>query len=201
MITRITATLLIFSLSWLFAAPSQFILHNDEVVLQKAADKMEEMMGELHQKTQIAVYLSAIAKLPEGESITTYGQKLSSDLQSPFVLISVSRIDQQIDVVSSPDMADRFDEDELLGDYIIPFFVEYRRDVTPQQQMSAGLLNGVAHLSDHFAEQEDVILLSSIGAESENFITGLMLVIKIMLGLTAVAMFIAWYRSRKGASA
>ncbi len=178
------------------AEPKPFILHNEEIVLEKAAEKMEEMMSELYDKTGIAIYLSAIARLPEGHTITTYEQELAQQLDGSFVLIAVSRTDQQIDLIASEDLVDRFDKDELLRRYIIPFFVEQRRDVTPQQQMSAGLLNGIAHITDHFAAQEDVILLSSIGAESENFIKGLMLVIKIMLGLTVLAFFIAWYRSQ-----
>ena len=196
MIKTILAFLLLSSTLLYADETKRFILHNEEVVLEKAAEKMEEMMSELYEKTGIAIYLSAIAKLPQEHTITTYENELAQTLSGSFVLIAVSRLDQQIDLVASPDLEDRFSKNELLRKYIIPFFVERRRDVNPQQQMSAGLLNGVAHITDHFAEQEGVFLLSSIGSESENFIKGLMLVIKIMLALTAIAMFIAWYRSR-----
>ena len=196
MIKTILAFLLLSSTLLYADETKRFILHNEEVVLEKAAEKMEEMMSELYEKTGIAIYLSAIAKLPQEHTITTYENELAQTLSGSFVLIAVSRLDQQIDLVASPDLEDRFSKNELLRKYIIPFFVERRRDVNPQQQMSAGLLNGVAHITDHFAEQEGVFLLSSIGSESENFIKGLMLVIKIMLALTIIAMFIAWYRSR-----
>ena len=193
--------LLTFFLSGLLlaATSSNFVLHNENVLLEKAAGKIEEMTGELHQKTGIGVYLSAIAKLPENESITRYQERVGADLKAPYVLISLSRLDRQIELSMSPDLSDRLDKEEVLDDYIIPILVEMRKDIGPQQQMSAALLNGIAFVTDTLAEQEGIVLASSIGNESKEFYDGLMWVIKIMILLTAIGFFVAWRRNKQGA--
>ncbi|MGE4294860.1 MAG: hypothetical protein AB7E49_04075 [Campylobacterales bacterium] len=183
----------------LAAQPGNFVLHNEEVILAKTAGKINEMCGELHAKTQIAVYLSAIAKLPENETITQYQERIAATLSAPYVLVSISRLDRQIELTTSSDLAGRIDKNEVLDDYIIPLLVEMRKDLSPQQQMSAGLLNGVAFVTDTLAEQEGIILTSSIGNESKDFYEGLMWVIKAMILLTIIGFFIAWRRSKQGA--
>lgn len=173
-------------------------MHNDNVVLNKAIVKIEEMCRDLRKETGIGVYLSAIDKLENNETIAVYSKRIAGDLAPPFVLITISRIDRQIELVASDDLSKRIDKDEVLDDYTIPLFVEIRKDITLQQQLSAGLLNGIAFIVDTLAEQEGVALKSSIGSGSKNFYDGLMWVIRIMLALTLSGFALIWYRNRKG---
>ncbi|MDR0747821.1 MAG: TPM domain-containing protein [Helicobacteraceae bacterium] len=176
----------------------EFVLRNDNVVLGKAVAKIEEMSRELKQETGIGVYLSAIDKLENNETIAVYAKRIAGDLAPPFVLVAIGRIDRQIDLVVSEELSGRIDIDEALDDYIIPLFVEIRKDITLQQQLSAGLLNGIAFIVDTLAEQDGIVLKSSIGSGSKNFYDGLMWVVRIMLALTVLGFALVWYRNRKG---
>jgi len=186
---------LLFFLTFSFSHAS-FILHNEGILAEKAVPKIEEMTGELHQKTGIGVYLSMIDSL-KGETITQYENKLAKGLEAPFVLISFARAEQQIDLVASADLEGKLDKDEVLDDYIIPLFVEHRKDLTDTQQFSAGLFNGIAFITDSLADQAGIVLASSVGSGSKNFMDVLMIIIKIMLALTIIAYFVAYFRHKK----
>lgn len=178
----------------LFSA--NFVLQNDKIVLEKAVNKIEEMASELKEKTGVGIYLYAIDKLDNNETITKFANRVALDLNGSYALIVVSRIDKQIEMKNSPDLDKVLDKDNVLNGYIIPLFVEIRKDLTAQQQISAGILNGVAHIQDTIAENRGVSLTTSIGSESKNFYDGLMWVIKVMALLTIIALYLAWRRSR-----
>ncbi|GHV04196.1 hypothetical protein AGMMS50229_05040 [Campylobacterota bacterium] len=176
-----------------------FVLQNDNILLEKAVEKINEMTTELKTKTGVSVYVSAINKLENNETIALYAKRIGERLEAPFALIALSSTDVKIDLITSPDLAEIVDRDEVLDDYIIPLFVEVRRDLTTQQQLSAGVFNGVAFLTDTIAEDRGIVLESSVGSGSKNFYEGLMWVIKIMIVLTLVGIFIAYRRSKAGA--
>lgn len=186
---------LLFFLTFSFSHAS-FILHNEGILAEKAVPKIEEMTGELHRKTGIGVYLSLIDSL-KGETITQYETRLAKELKAPFVLISFARAEQQIDLVTSSDLEGKLDGDEVLDDYIIPLLVEKRKDLTYTQQYSAGLFNGVAFVTDSLAEQAGMVLESSVGSGSKDFMDVLMAIIKVMLALTIIAYFVAYFRHKK----
>lgn len=188
--------LLLFISLTAFVFGGEFVLHNDDTLLEKAEAKIEEMAKELKEKTGTAIYVSAVAKLPNGETITTYIDRISSDLSGSYALIAISRLDKQIELKTSSDLEKLLKKDSVLNGYIIPLLVEMRKDLSVQQQISAGILNGVAHIQDTIADSQGVVLESSIGSESKNFYDGLMWVIKIMILLTAIAFFVAWRRGR-----
>ena len=181
----------------LFSA--NFVLNNDDVLMEKAVDKINEMAAELNEKTKIGVYISAVAKLENNETITTYTKRLGESLDAPFVLITLSQIDRQIDLITSDDLAKRIDKDEVLDHYIIPLFVEIRKDISQQNQLSAGIFNGVAFVVDTLAAQEGIELVSSVGSGSKNFYDGLMWLIRVMALLTVGAFAYLWLRDKRAA--
>lgn len=181
----------------LFSA--NFVLNNDDVLMEKAVDKINEMAAELNEKTKIGVYISAVAKLENNETITAYTKRLGESLDAPFVLITLSQIDRQIDLITSDDLAKRIDKDEVLDHYIIPLFVEIRKDVSQQNQLSAGIFNGVAFVVDTLAAQEGIELVSSVGSGSKNFYDGLMWLIRVMALLTVGAFAYLWLRDKRAA--
>lgn len=176
---------------------AEFILKNDSIVLEKAAVKIEEMSKELYEKTGITANLSAQYKLPEGMGITQQGQAVAKDLKAPYALIIFSASDKQIDSILSEDLKD-IDKDEILDTYVIPLLVTYNKKVSQTQKYSAGLLNGMAELTDRLAKTKNIVLESSIGSESKDTYEVIAMIVKIMMILTVFAVGRIWYTSRKG---
>lgn len=174
----------------------EFVVQNDATLLDKTEQKIEEMAAELKAKTGVSIYVYALSKLDEGDTITTFTNRIASDLDGSYALLTISRLDRQVEFKTSKDLEKLLDKDDVLHGYIIPLLVEIRKDVSVQQQISAGVLNGVGHIQDTVAEDRGVFLETSIGSESKNFIDGLMWVIKAMILLTAIAFFLAWRRSK-----
>ncbi|MDR2905135.1 MAG: hypothetical protein LBU73_04180 [Helicobacteraceae bacterium] len=174
-------------------AAETLILRN-EIVIDKAADKIAEMTSELEAKTGVKVYLSAIQKLDAAETLGAFHSKIEENLTAPYVLVSFSAGDQKIKCTRSADLAKIIDCDDAVDDYILPIITEYRKDISKQTQYSAGLLNGIAHICDTIAAAKGVQLLSSIGSESKNFYNGLVTIVLIMAALTIFALF--WARNR-----
>ena len=174
------------------------VLKNENVLMDKAQMKIEEMSQELYKKTGQAFYLQAIRALPAGDTITSYVQKEAATLTAPYVLLVLSANEKQIEMAISPDLAKVIDKDEILDDYIIPILVAHVKNATDLTQYSAGLLNGSGEVIDRLAAAKGVTLLSSIGSGSKNFFDGLMVVVWIMLILTVGAYVLAKIKQRQG---
>lgn len=187
--------LILLASTYLFSS-QKFVLHNDDTLLPKTEQKIEEMTNELYAKTGVALYVSAIAKLDADQTITTYTNNLASTLNGSYALIAISRLDRQIEMAVSTDLQKTIDKEEVMKGYIIPLLVEMRKDLSVQSQISAGILNGVAHMQDTVAKERGVEMMTSIGSESKNFYDGLMWVIKALALMTLIAFFLVWKRSR-----
>lgn len=181
-------------------ASGGFVNDPDEIVLDKAEEKIQEMALEIYNKTGIVSRLDIIKKLPAKQTITQYGKQNAQDINSSsFVLVSFSQDDMQVDLITSSDLKDVIDKDEILDDYIITILVAQNKKKTDQQKYSAALLNGMAEVADRLASYKKITLESSIGSESKNFYDGLMVIIKIMVLLTILAFGYSWFKGKKNA--
>lgn len=166
--------------------------------MEKANLKINEMSKEIEDKTGVKIILNVLKRLPENHTITTYGKEfVEANLKNSFVVINFSEMDMKINLVASPDLESVVNEDDILDDYIIPLLISQNKKTTPQQKYSAGLLNGMAEVADRVALHKKIVLESSIGSESKNFIDGLTLIIRIMIIITLLALGYAWYRRKK----
>jgi len=177
-------------------AQGKYVLHNESIIIDKAAVKMEKMCDELNQKTGIGVYTSAV-KSTQGLSIVEYGNKIARELKGPFVLLSIATNEEQIDMIMSPEIATYLDKDEILDDFIIPILVSHNKDATPEQKYSAAIFNGIAETTDQIATEHNVQLAHSVGSESKNFYEGLMWIIKLMLLVTLAVLAYIYLSSKK----
>lgn len=193
MIKKILAVLL-FAAS-LFAE-STYLLHNESIIIDKAAVKMEKMCDELYRKSGVGVYTSAV-KSTKGLSIIDYGQSIAAKLKEPYVLLSIAADEQQVDMIMSPDVAEYIDKDEILDDFIIPILVSHNKKATLEQKYSAAIFNGIAEITDQVAAEHDIKLANSVGSESKNFYEGLMWIIKLMLIVTVAVLAYIYLSSKK----
>ena len=174
-----------------------FVNDPQGVLLPKASEKINEMSLELYQKTGLTAYLNVYKKLPSGQTITTVGKARAADFNSSFVLINFSSDDRQVDLISSTDLQSVINKDEILDEYIIPILVSQDKKTSLQQKYSAGLLNGMAETVDKLAAHKNITLTTSIGSESKDFYDGLLVLIKIMLVVTILAIGYAWLKRKQ----
>lgn len=188
--------LILFIFPLVLWANQNLIINNESILMDKTVVKLEEMTNELHQKTGIGIYISAVESL-KGKTVTAYGEELSGQLSGSYLLLVFASEDKQIELFMSPDVASVIDTDDILDDYIIPILVERRKDLSLQQQYSAAIFNGIAEVVDELAESQNIVLSSSVGSGSKDFYDGLSVVIKILLIFTFAALFYAYYKSKR----
>ena len=177
-------------------AQNHFILHNDAIIIDKAAEKIEKMCSEIAEKTGVGVYTSAV-KTAGGKSITEYTDELTAGLNTPYVVLAIAVDEEQIEMVMSPEVAKYIDKDEILDEYIIPILVSHNKKASPEQKFSAAIFNGVAEITDEIATEHNIVFANSVGSESKNFYEGIMWIIKLLLVLTAAVLVYIYLSSKK----
>lgn len=165
----------------------EFVL-NDEVIEERAAQKIEEMGQELFQKSGVKVYLIA-KKSGNGENIIVFEQNFAQTLTPPYAILTLFLEDQKVDIYHSPDLAKEFDKESMLSPLpwrgtILPLLTGKKKDVS----VSAALLNGYGDLVDQIASFRKIQLESSIGSANKDtiylfkfFIYGFLVVMIILI--------------------
>lgn len=165
----------------------EFVI-NEEVIEERAAQKIEEMGQELFQKSGIKVYLIA-KKSGNGENIIAYEQNFVKDLTPPYALLTLFLEDQKVDIYNSPDLNKAFDKESMLSPLpwtgtILPLLTGKKKDVS----VSAALLNGYGDIVDQISDSKKITLESSIGSSNKNtlgifrfFIYGFLLIVAILI--------------------
>ena len=192
----IKKTLLVLLFSSFLFAQNSYILNNESVIIDKAAEKIEKMCREIDEKTGVGVYTSAVKSL-QGATIGQYAQTLTQDLKAPYILLAMAVNEQQIEMVMSPEVSKYIDKDEILDEYIIPILVSHNKNASPEQKFSAALFNGIAETTDQIAGEHNIVFANSVGSESKNFYEGIMLVIKLMLLFTVAVLVYIYLSSKK----
>jgi hypothetical protein len=157
--------ILLFLSSTLFAK-NQFILINENIISQKAADEIEKIGKEVKEKLNINIFMIGKQSL-RNEHITEYEKRVAKDLQKPFVLITLTSMESKIDIISSDDIKDKFDKNEILNSYIIPLLVN-KGKMDDIVRYSAGLLNGYSETADQLASSQGIELDNSLGYQTQN---------------------------------
>ena len=178
--------ILFFSAITLTAAPE---IVNENLLMDPAVKKIDEMITELHTKTGVSVVLHAKKSLGN-QNIVDYEKNISASLASPYVLLVLADKEQKVDIVVSKDLAGIVEKNNILNNFIIPIISASDKN-TQISRYSAAILNGVAEIVDETAKSKDVILLSSIGDESKNTTNVIRF---IVYGLTAILVIGTIYR-------
>jgi DNA polymerase III alpha subunit len=154
--------------------------------MDSAVVKMNEITNELYQKTGVSIIIHGKANLA-GKNIIEYEKNISSTLGKSFVLVTIADAEHKVDVVVSPDLADKVDRNNILNGYIIPILSAEDKN-TQSSRYSAALLNGVAEIADEIAKKDGVILLSSIGNESKDTTNIIRFIIYGITGILVVGL-------------
>jgi len=142
---------------------AKYILVNDEIINKKVSDKIESMGEELYKQTSVNIYL-AVPKTLNKISIVIYEQNLSKTLKSPYILLTMAKNEQKVDIINSSSLNDKFDKDAVLSPFpwdgtILPLLAEKKEN----DKYNAAMLNGYADIVEQIANSYNVDLENAIG--------------------------------------
>lgn len=166
-----------------------FVIY-DNVLEERAAQKIEEMGAELFTKSGIKVVL--IAKKTGGEDIVTFEKNFAKDMTPPYVLLTLFSDEKKVDIYSSNGMEKEFDKEAILSPFpwrgtIIPLLTNQKKEASS----SAALLNGYGDIVDQISAYRNIKLDSSIGSSNKITIE----IVKIAIyGFVAVLVLIMLFK-------
>lgn len=146
----------------------KFVLKNEDILIPKTTGFIEILSNEVLEKTGISLYIAAIDSIESftfAESnktdsieskIKTAQNKITKDLQSPFILLFFSKQEKKINIItSSEQVLPKELKNEVYWDYIVPLIPTNAGDLT-KERMSAFLLNGFVDIADKIAERAGI---------------------------------------------
>ncbi|MFK5969313.1 MAG: hypothetical protein QM487_04230 [Candidatus Marithrix sp.] len=148
---------------------AKFIYKDEIINLDKFTPLVETIGQELFEKTGISLYLMNI-KAVENEILIKTEQRVSQNLNKPFVLLSLSIGETEqgkVDIYASPEILYTFDKDQVLSPYpwsgtIIPIITsKIKGDV--REKYGAAMLNGYADIAEQIADSYNIELESALG--------------------------------------
>ena len=156
-------------------AKSNYVLYDDGLLDKRAYDKIKQIGDEVKAKIGVNLYLdikanngidikddrkSRIEQMRKKESL------LIKDLKPPFVVLTMAVEQRYASILTSPDLKDIIDKDDILDGYVIPLLASKDKN-TLFAKCSAASLNGFAQIADVLAENQNIKLISSIGSQGK----------------------------------
>ena len=157
---------------------SRFILEGKELIDPRTINKIDEVGKELFEKTGVNVYIYVKKSYLTGEVkdrkerfllISTYEDKIVTNLNKPYVVISMAIDDTHINILNSKDLDNSFDKDKILNRSIVPILASQDKN-SLYTKASVALLNGYGELTDKLAMNlKGIELDSSIESGASTF--------------------------------
>ena len=171
------------------------ILINENIINPKASAKIDEIGAEILAKTKINIYLIAINSL-NGKKITDYEKEKSAELKKPYILLTLSKNDKQVDIISSPLATDKFDKEDVLdptSGTIIPILVtKVKKEIKVDDKYSAAMLNGYGDIASQVANSFNVTLKSGLGNTNRNLIN----LIRLFVYGSILLLFLMYFKRK-----
>lgn len=167
--------LLITLLVSILDAKSNYVLYDSGLLDKRAYEKIKEIGDEVKTKIGINLYLDIKAnnginiKDDRKSRIEQMRKKeglLVKDLKAPYIVLSMALEQRYAGILTSPDLKNIIDKDDILGGYVIPLLASKDKN-TLFAKCSAASLNGFAQIADSLAENKNIKLVSSIGSEGK----------------------------------
>lgn len=168
----VVSLLLFFSHSLL---AQNFILNDDNLIDQRAKEKIQQIGFETKEKLGVNIYLYVKSNLGLDENIPTkdkidYIKKFESEilraLKTPYVIITMSVEDTHVNLHLTDDLKNIIDKNDILDGYVVPLLASKDKNTT-FAKVSAATLNGYAAIADTIAQSKNVKLESSIGNQGK----------------------------------
>lgn len=149
-------------------ANASYVLINDGIISEKVSQKVESLGNELFLRTKVSVYV-AIPQSLEKMDIKQFGESLSKELKEPFVLLTLAKNEQKVDIVNSKNLDSKFDKESTLSPFpwdgtIIPLLAVKKEN----DKYNAAVLNGYADIVEQIAASYNVKLEGAIGSTNKD---------------------------------
>lgn len=167
--------LLITLLVSILDAKSNYVLYDSGLLDKRAYEKIKEIGDEVKTKIGINLYLDIKAnnginikddRKSRIEQMRKKEALLVKDLKAPYIVLSMALEQRYAGILTSPDLKNIIDKDDILGGYVIPLLASKDKN-TLFAKCSAASLNGFAQIADSLAENKNIKLVSSIGSEGK----------------------------------
>ena len=148
-----------------------FILNDDKLIDDRAKEKINQIGTETKSKLGANIYIYTKSTLGLDENIKTkdkleliknHEKELLSNLEKPYVLLSVLVEETHVNLLFSDDFNGILDKNDILDGYVVPLLASKDKN-TLFAKVSAASLNGYAAIADTLAESKNIKLESSIG--------------------------------------
>ncbi|MGB5868007.1 MAG: hypothetical protein WBG69_09075 [Arcobacteraceae bacterium] len=167
--------LVLVCISALNASQNPYIIMHDGLIDQRAQDKIFQIGQESKEKLGVNLYVDIKEnngidpKEKRDVRISLMKEKekaLVSQLQKPYVVLTISIDQLYTNILYSDDMKNIIDKDDILDGYVIPLLASKDKN-SLFAKTSAATLNGFAQIADSIANSKNIKLESSIGSEGK----------------------------------
>ncbi len=149
--------------------PVKYFYKDEVVYLDYVNSEINSIGKELYEKSGISVYVIVIKELPKGMDIATYEKSVAKELKEPFILLTLSEYDKQIDILARPvSMYKLIDKEQILSPMpnsgtILPILTMKAKKATVAEKFGAAIQNGYTDIVDQIADAKQIKLLSAPG--------------------------------------
>ncbi len=172
-----------------------FILNDDNLIDQRAKDKINQIGDETKSKLGVNIYVYAKSTLGLDENIKTkekieaiknFENQIISNVEKPYVLLTIAVEETHVNLLLSDDFKSTINKNDILDGYVVPLLASKDKN-TLFAKVSAASLNGYAAIADTLAESKNIKLESSIGNSGKvsSTIWRVVMYTLIVLGLLA----------------
>jgi uncharacterized membrane protein YgcG len=183
----------------LLSAQTKFILANDGIMPPKEVEKIEQMGGELYEKTRVPVFIAAVAELNASKP-ARFLDTIRKD-HPTYILLYFSVKPTAVNIFASEDAKKLIDIDQILSP--LPWRGTIKPVMSPAFSKSdsvkyeVALFNGYADIVDQVAASKGVNLTTSVGSGSK---TSFQIVRTIFYAILAfvILQFIMAKRGKRG---
>ena len=197
---------LLFFLSQNILANS-FILSDDGLIDPRAQEKINTMGLESKTKLGVNIYLYVKNTYGLGDKIKgkekfiylkNHESQILSVLEKPYVLLTISIVEQHVNLLMSDSLKKIIEKDDILDGYVVPLLASKDKN-TLYSKVSAASLNGYAAIADTIADSKNIELESSIGSQGKiaGTIWRVFMYTLVVIGLVAYTFIILREKRRK----
>jgi hypothetical protein len=182
-----------------YSMNGEFVITDKSLILDKTINKINQIGKELKEKTNVSLYI-CIKKKSLDKYIKIHTKLISEKIEDFYnqdsILISIALDITKMNILSTDKISYLVDEDKILNNYIVPFFVGHDKN-SIESKYSAGLLNGYSQLAEDIADSRNIHLDSAIYSGSKDFFDAFRIFIYLTFLLIAILYIIRRFQRNK----
>ena len=175
-------------------AHAQYVYSHENLINEKAVQKIEEIGTEVKNKLNINIYLYA-NKTINGKTMIEYREEIREKQKESYVVLLFTQKEKKVDIITSKNLEGKFDIEEVLNPFngtIIPLLITKPKKDAIDDRVSAAMLNGYADIADKLAQRFNIELSTSIGNSNRNIINTM----RVVFYISIIMILILYFRKK-----